>query len=187
MFFIPLFYCNFDDQLSLKFHRFVTHYFMHYVVIHQLRILVFDNYQRCPSVPLSFSCCYIKESHFIDLRGIQIGVRRVQPIVTAETTNSRHLRSSNATMTNEYIAAELRKNSLPETFTVGDGKCYGGYHNTALKSNTTYAIYLGSVSRTSDKVSQSKGKLHSSLFLSIITAVLNIYLLSLDELVLCAY
>ncbi|XP_033637087.1 receptor-type tyrosine-protein phosphatase epsilon-like [Asterias rubens] len=85
------------------------------------------------------------------ITGIQIGVRRVQPIVTAETTNSRHLRSSNATMTNEYIAAELRKNSLPETFTVGDGKYYGGYHNTALKSNTTYAIYLGSVSRTSDK------------------------------------
>ena len=41
------FFCNFDDQLSRNFHRF----YACYDGIHQVRTLVFDNYQTCP-VPL---------------------------------------------------------------------------------------------------------------------------------------
>ena len=44
--FLSLFSCKFDDQLSPDC--------MHLVVIHQVRILVFDNYQTC-LVPLSTS------------------------------------------------------------------------------------------------------------------------------------
>ena len=44
MFFLSLFSCNCDDQLSPNFHRFV----IWCVEIHQVRILVFDNYQSCP-------------------------------------------------------------------------------------------------------------------------------------------
>ena len=44
-FFYYLFHYG-DDQLSLNFHRFV---FVHnYAEIHQVRRLVFDNYQYCP-------------------------------------------------------------------------------------------------------------------------------------------
>ena len=48
-FFLSLFSCNFDDQLSSNVQK--VCYFLH-VWIHQVRILVFDKYQQCP-VPLS--------------------------------------------------------------------------------------------------------------------------------------
>ena len=43
--FFPLLSCNFDDQLTPSFHEFVI---LNIVGIHQVRILVFDNYQKCP-------------------------------------------------------------------------------------------------------------------------------------------
>ena len=42
MFFLTLFFCNFIDQLSQNFHRFVIYV---YVEIKLVGILVFDNYQ----------------------------------------------------------------------------------------------------------------------------------------------
>ena len=76
-------------------------------------------------------------------------MQRSQQVVRREATNSRQLRSG---VTPEYVAGELRKENLPETFTVGDGKTYGGFDNKPLESNMEYNIYLGSVSRTSDTV-----------------------------------
>ena len=43
--FLSLISCSFDDQLISNFH---TLLFYGYVEIHQVRILVYDNYQRCP-------------------------------------------------------------------------------------------------------------------------------------------
>ena len=52
VFFLPLLSRNFDDQLRSNYHRFVT---CAYVEIHQVRRLVFDNYQRClVSLSLAF-------------------------------------------------------------------------------------------------------------------------------------
>ena len=76
-------------------------------------------------------------------------MQQSQPVVKREATNSRQLTSD---MTPDYVAGELRKENLPETFTIGDGKTYGGFDNKPLESNTEYDIYLGSVSRTSDTV-----------------------------------
>ncbi len=45
VFFLSLFSCNFNDQLSPNFHRFVI-LCIHWVEIHQVRILVFDIYQK---------------------------------------------------------------------------------------------------------------------------------------------
>ena len=46
----PLISCNFANQLSPNFHRFVI--LCIHVEIFQVRRLIFDNYQRCP-VPLN--------------------------------------------------------------------------------------------------------------------------------------
>ena len=43
VFLLLLLSCNFDNQLSPNYHRFVIYV---YVGIHQVRIMVFDNYQR---------------------------------------------------------------------------------------------------------------------------------------------
>ena len=53
VFFLSLFSRNFDDRLSPNFDRLVI--FMHMMGIHQMRRLVFDNYQRCtfPLKPIS--------------------------------------------------------------------------------------------------------------------------------------
>ena len=59
-------YFKTDDQLSSNFHRFV--YFVHMLryTIHQVRGLVFDNYQRCR---VSFSRKYWLTNFFAKLSG----------------------------------------------------------------------------------------------------------------------
>ncbi|XP_038048236.1 receptor-type tyrosine-protein phosphatase kappa-like [Patiria miniata] len=47
----------------------------------------------------------------------------------------------------DYIAAEMTKDSVPDKFTVGDGKVYGGYYNAPLKTGVAYSIRVGSVSQ----------------------------------------
>ncbi len=49
---------------------------------------------------------------------------------------------------NDYIAAEFSKDNLPDNFTVGDNKTYGGYYNAPLAPGHQYSISLCTVSRT---------------------------------------
>ena len=48
VFFLSLLSRNFDYQLSINCHRFVLYAYVMYVGIHQVRRLVFYNYQECP-------------------------------------------------------------------------------------------------------------------------------------------
>ncbi|XP_038074894.1 receptor-type tyrosine-protein phosphatase F-like [Patiria miniata] len=76
--------------------------------------------------------------------GIQIGVKQVHSNIEADTTPSKN------DFVPDYVAGELMKENLTETFTVGDGNTYGTFYNRPLQPNTKYDIYLGSVSRISD-------------------------------------
>ncbi len=74
---------------------------------------------------------------------MQVGVRRVKTVTTRrETRESRYQRSTAPTL--DYVAAELPKNDLLATFTVGDGETRGSFDNKPLESNTQYDIYLSS-------------------------------------------
>ncbi|XP_071800330.1 tyrosine-protein kinase receptor Tie-1-like isoform X2 [Asterias amurensis] len=48
----------------------------------------------------------------------------------------------------DYIAAELSKEMVQDSFVVGDDKMYGGYLNVPLDKGATYDIRVGAVSRS---------------------------------------
>eukprot|EP00057_Strongylocentrotus_purpuratus_P031007 XP_783327.2 PREDICTED: receptor-type tyrosine-protein phosphatase F [Strongylocentrotus purpuratus] len=50
--------------------------------------------------------------------------------------------------TSHWIAAEFGQGELPNVFTVGDNRTYGGYHNVPLAPGSSYGISMCSVSRT---------------------------------------
>ncbi|XP_072016801.1 receptor-type tyrosine-protein phosphatase delta-like [Amphiura filiformis] len=56
-----------------------------------------------------------------------------------------------------YVAAELDKTSVQDTFVVGDNKTYGGYYNPPLEKGATYNIRQGSVSKSGDQVYMKAG------------------------------
>lgn len=44
-----------------------------------------------------------------------------------------------------YIAAQFYRGKLPDEFTLGNGKFYGGYENAPLQPGTYYTVYLRAV------------------------------------------
>ena len=52
----------------------------------------------------------------------------------------------------DYIAAELLKDNVPDKFVVGDKLTYGQYYNAPLQTGAEYQIRVGSVSRGNETV-----------------------------------
>lgn len=54
-----------------------------------------------------------------------------------------------------YIAAELRADSLPQKFVVGDAKTYNGYENAPLLPGGVYEIHVRAVTVNENGVSDN--------------------------------
>ncbi|XP_038048537.1 receptor-type tyrosine-protein phosphatase T-like isoform X2 [Patiria miniata] len=72
-----------------------------------------------------------------------VEVKKSVKVTRRDALMRRHFEDS----PDDYIAAEISKSMVSDTFVVGDSKVYGSYFNAPLQANRVYDIRVGSVSR----------------------------------------
>ncbi|XP_038066670.1 angiopoietin-1 receptor-like [Patiria miniata] len=85
---------------------------------------------------------------FIESYVVHVKKTRSSSVVRRDVLIPSHFEDS----PNDYIAAELPKGGVPDTFVVGDTKMYGGYYNAPLQTGAVYNIRVGSVSKGNESV-----------------------------------
>ncbi|XP_063963207.1 receptor-type tyrosine-protein phosphatase delta-like [Lytechinus pictus] len=87
----------------------------------------------------------VKRMNEVAKRSADYGDWAMRPVYPGHYTDSPY----------HWIAAEFGQGELPNVFTVGDNRTYGGFHNAPLAPGSSYGISMCSVSRTTRDMASS--------------------------------